>query len=224
MAEPCASNCGTPCLKLRSRFQITASALKGVPSWNFTPLRSLNVHFLGSPASCCQLSARPGTMSAGLSALVRSQLTRASKAVKPRKRTPSKPLLGTPVVVGTSLAVMAIRSVPCATAGEAIARAPSHAATVRPTSGPVEIRLVMTFIPHPGCGVPGCNAQSLSMQRRPVNCSLGLRICQQKGVFVRTLSEPEARGPEEHEKTRHWSGAPMGATLAVVVQAQPHPE
>src|SRR6516164_9127708 len=22
------------------------------------------------------------------------------------------------------------------------------------------------------------------------------------------MSEPEARGPEEHEKTRHWSGAP----------------
>jgi hypothetical protein len=33
------SNCGASLLKKRSRFQTTASALKSVPSWNFTPLR-----------------------------------------------------------------------------------------------------------------------------------------------------------------------------------------
>jgi len=26
--------------------------------------------------------------------------------------------------------------------------------------------------------------------------------------MIMIMSEPEARGPEEHEKTRHWIGAP----------------
>ena len=32
------------------------------------------------------------------------------------------------------------------------------------------------------------------------------------------MSEPEARGPEEHEKTRHWSGAPPALRVALVAQ------
>src|SRR5262249_58316162 len=45
---------------------------------------------------------------------------------------PSKPLLGTPVVVGTSVAVMAMRRVPWATAGPDAATVPSHATVVSP--------------------------------------------------------------------------------------------
>src|SRR5256885_2773325 len=41
-----ASNCGASCLSTFSTFQTTASALNGEPSWNVTPGRSLNVHFL----------------------------------------------------------------------------------------------------------------------------------------------------------------------------------
>ena len=48
------------------------------------------------------------------------------------KRTPSKPLLGTPVVVGTSVAVMAMRRVPWAIAGMDAATVASHATVVSP--------------------------------------------------------------------------------------------
>ena len=60
------------------------------------------------------------------------------------KRTPSKPLLGTPVVVGTSVAVMAMRSVPCAIEGPAMATAPSQATLVSTDMrSPVQLRPVM---------------------------------------------------------------------------------
>jgi hypothetical protein len=42
-----------------SRKKITSSAVNGEPSWNFTPWRSLNIHFVGSGFS--QLSASAGT-------------------------------------------------------------------------------------------------------------------------------------------------------------------
>ena len=63
-----------------SRFQITASAVKSEPSWNFTPSRSLKIHLVlpGSPSSRPQLAASPGTSPDGFVALDRSQLISAS--------------------------------------------------------------------------------------------------------------------------------------------------
>ncbi len=43
---------------IRLKLNRTTSALKSVPSWNFTPRRSLNTRVLGS--GCCHDSARPG--------------------------------------------------------------------------------------------------------------------------------------------------------------------
>ena len=50
-------------LNQRSKLKQTAAALKSVPSWNFTPWRSLKVQTLPS-GSCSQLSARPPSSSA----------------------------------------------------------------------------------------------------------------------------------------------------------------
>ena len=47
-----------PGVRLRFHVKITSSAVKGEPSWNFTPLRSLKIHLVGSGFS--QLSASSG--------------------------------------------------------------------------------------------------------------------------------------------------------------------
>src|SRR5215470_13892292 len=111
------SNCGASLLKKRSRFHTTASALKSVPSWNFTPLRRWKIHTFLSSGACSHFSARCGTSLTG-PVVVRSKPIRPWKIGKPRKRMPSKPLLGMPEVVGMSDAVMAMRrTFSCATAG-----------------------------------------------------------------------------------------------------------
>ena len=79
MPEPGASNCGLSVLKNRSRFQTTASALKGVPSWKATPGRSLKIQVFLSSGDCVQLSASPGFNPASASVFVRSQRMRPSK-------------------------------------------------------------------------------------------------------------------------------------------------
>ena len=88
---------------------MTLSAEKAEPSWNLTPWRRSKRHFLPSAGSWVQAVARPGMISAGRSARERSQFTSGSKTGKPRKRMPSEPLFGMPVVVGTSEAVIATR-------------------------------------------------------------------------------------------------------------------
>ena len=102
------SNWALSLLKMRSRFQITASALKSVPSWNFTPLRRWKIQIFLSAGSCSHFSARPGTSLTG-AVVVRSKAISPSKIGKPMKRMPSKPWLGMPLVVGISDAVMAMR-------------------------------------------------------------------------------------------------------------------
>ena len=125
------SNCALSLLKMRSRFQITASALKSVPSWNFTPLRRWKIQVFLSSGDCSHFSARPGRKVASLSVLVRSNRISPSKIGKPRKRMPSKPLLGMPVVVGMSDAVMAMRSTfSCADAGDSERAAAASRATI----------------------------------------------------------------------------------------------
>jgi hypothetical protein len=74
--------------------------------------------------------------------------------VNPKKRTPSKPLFGTPVVVGTSLAVMAIRRVPWANEGKVVATAPSHNTVISPARR------------HPSAPAASCDA-SPDLGRRP---------------------------------------------------------
>ena len=90
-------------------FQTTASAVKALPSWNFTPGRSLKTHLVLSLASTAQLSARPGISTLGASALLRSQCVSASYIGMPVKRLPSKPWSGWPRVRGMSAAVIAMR-------------------------------------------------------------------------------------------------------------------
>ena len=91
-------------------FQTTASALKALPSWNFTPGRSLNTHLVLSLSFTAQDRARPGISSLGLSALLSSQWVSASYSGMPVKRLPSKPWSGWPEVRGMSPAVMAMRN------------------------------------------------------------------------------------------------------------------
>ena len=45
---------------MRSMVKTTSSALNGEPSWYFTPLRSLNSHTFGLPATVDQLVANAG--------------------------------------------------------------------------------------------------------------------------------------------------------------------
>lgn len=47
-----------PGVRLRFHEKITSSAVNGEPSWNFTPLRNLKTHLVGSGFS--QLSASSG--------------------------------------------------------------------------------------------------------------------------------------------------------------------
>ena len=76
--RPCAaclgSNCGAFSFKSFSRFHTTASALKSLPSWNFTPSRRVKVQRVGSASSTFHEVARPGTSTEALSAEDRSQL------------------------------------------------------------------------------------------------------------------------------------------------------
>src|SRR5450830_490793 len=85
-----ASNCGASLSSTLRTFHTTASALKGLPSWNFTPLRSLNTHLVLSLASTAQLSARAGISTLGASALDRSHCVSESYIGMPVKRLPSK--------------------------------------------------------------------------------------------------------------------------------------
>ena len=59
-------------------FQITASALKSEPSWNFTSWRRLKVQRFLSVASTFQEVARPGVRAEALSAEDRSHSIRLS--------------------------------------------------------------------------------------------------------------------------------------------------
>ncbi len=67
------SNCGDLSDKTLSKFQITASALKAEPSWNFTPSRRLKIHFFRSVSSTFQDVANPGTSLPGRSLTFASQ-------------------------------------------------------------------------------------------------------------------------------------------------------
>ena len=58
-----------------------------------------------------------------------------------------------------------------------------------PKRGPDRSKSSPTCTPHSGCCASTSSAGGAPLQWR-------------------VMSEPEARGPEEHEKTRHWSGAP----------------
>ena len=69
------SYCGDLSFKSLSRFHTTASALKSLPSWNFTPSRKVNTQRVLSPSSTVHEVARPGTSPDGLSADDRSQLS-----------------------------------------------------------------------------------------------------------------------------------------------------
>ena len=66
------SKCGASFFLMDSNEKTTASALKGLPSWNVTPLRSLNTHFVGWSLRTSHDSARPGTSGASRSPRVRS--------------------------------------------------------------------------------------------------------------------------------------------------------
>jgi hypothetical protein len=82
-------------------------------------LRRWKIQVFLSSGACSHFSARPGRKVASWSVRVRSNRINPSKIGKPRKRMPSKPLLGMPVVVGMSDAVMPMRSTfSCADAGE----------------------------------------------------------------------------------------------------------
>ena len=72
------SNCGDLSFRILSRFHTTASALKSLPSWNFTPSRRVKVQRVGLASSTFQAVARPGTSTEALSAEDRSQLISAS--------------------------------------------------------------------------------------------------------------------------------------------------
>ena len=54
--SPLRTDLGSVFMRLKLNF--TASALKSVPSWNFTPRRSFRMRVFGS--GCCQDSASPG--------------------------------------------------------------------------------------------------------------------------------------------------------------------
>ena len=55
------SKCGACGFSTFSKFHMTASALKSLPSWNFTPGRSLKDHLVRSTGLAAHSVARPGT-------------------------------------------------------------------------------------------------------------------------------------------------------------------
>ena len=62
----------------RSKLNLTASALNGVPSWNLTSRRNVKRHFFASDGSTLHSVARPGTSLPGRSATFISQATSGS--------------------------------------------------------------------------------------------------------------------------------------------------
>ena len=70
--EPYGSKCGASFFLIDSYEKTTASALNGLPSWNVTPLRSLNTHLVGWSLRTSHDSASPGTSGASRSPRVRS--------------------------------------------------------------------------------------------------------------------------------------------------------
>ena len=60
---------------MRRKFQITASALKSEPSWNFTPSRTVQIQRFGLVSSACHAVNSPGVTSASSSVWVKSQFT-----------------------------------------------------------------------------------------------------------------------------------------------------
>jgi hypothetical protein len=130
-----ASKCGASRSSTLRTFHTTASASKALPSWNFTPLRSLKIHLVLSAASTAHSVARPGISTEGLSALLRSHAVSASYMVRPVKRLPSKPWSGWPNVRGMSAAVIAMRRVVCAWA--------VPASKPRPIAAPIKVRIFM---------------------------------------------------------------------------------
>src|ERR1700716_3764363 len=175
------SNCGLSLLKMRSRFQITALALKSVPSWNLTPFLRWKIQVFLSSGDCSQVSAKPGRRVASWSVFVRSNRIMPSKIGKPRKRMPSKPLFGMPVVVGMSDAVMAMRSTfSCADAGDRESSEAAHAEARRrkrrvimasPSVGP---RVTTVASPaHASSGPERTPAGSLGLD---VDCPYGRQL------------------------------------------------
>jgi hypothetical protein len=127
-----ASKCTASLSSTLRTFHTTESAFSSLPSWNFTPGRSLNTHLVLSLASTAQLVARPGISTLAASALLRSQCVSASYIGMPVKRLPSKPWSGWPSVRGMSAAVIAMRSTfSCASA----AGADNRAARLRAAQG-----------------------------------------------------------------------------------------
>ena len=59
-----ASNCGDFGSQIRCKFQTMESQVKSLPSWNFTPWRTLQIHRFGFASSIFQLDSRPGASSA----------------------------------------------------------------------------------------------------------------------------------------------------------------
>jgi hypothetical protein len=72
------SKCGAWLFSTFSKFQITASASKALPSWKVTPWRNRNTQRRRSAGSASQLVARPGTSRPGRSATSISQATSGS--------------------------------------------------------------------------------------------------------------------------------------------------
>src|SRR5688572_3654455 len=68
------SYCGALLLKSLSKFQIAASAFQSEPSWNLTPLLSLNTHLVLSLSSTFHSLARPGVSVGGALASSNRQL------------------------------------------------------------------------------------------------------------------------------------------------------
>src|SRR5262245_12952045 len=66
---------GASLLRFLSQFHRNASALKVLPSWNFTPWRNLKVHLVGSSLLISHDSASPGTKAGRVSPCDRSQRT-----------------------------------------------------------------------------------------------------------------------------------------------------
>src|SRR6266540_80510 len=142
----CASDAGEPGPMARSMLKRTASALNGLPSWNFTPFRRWNVHVISSLASS-QRSARSGTISPF-----------ASTKTSPLNRWRTMAIPSMPCVCcGSSV----VTSVPCATVsssfaawdgpGMTIMRRSMNAGSTRTTrfigSASRERRMVLAFEP-----------------------------------------------------------------------------
>ena len=77
-ADPYVSKWGASFFLIDSQVKTTASAVKELPSWNFTFRRSLNTHLVGWSLRTSHDSASPGTSGAGRSLRVRSHAIKGS--------------------------------------------------------------------------------------------------------------------------------------------------